>query len=227
MPRPMQLTPELVARAHREVPDPGPQGDYIPATEAELLAHADVLLAARGPGPIWVFGYGSLIWKPGFDVADHRTAVAHGWHRQFCLELRRWRGSPDHPGLMLALVRGGQCRGLVLQVPEDQAPEVVRKLVLREIDCVADFAMARWIGVETPDGLVRALVFWAGPKGPGIFPGLPHDEVARRVARAVGHIGSNAVYLYQTVAGLEALGIRDRNLWRLQALVAEDLSRQP
>lgn len=226
-PRKMDLTPALVARGHRDVPDPGPPTDYVRASEAELHDFADSLLARRPDGPLWIFAYGSLIWNPGLEVAARRPGVAHGWHRQFCLELLSWRGSPEHPGLMLALIRGGQCRGLLLQLPETGVRESLRKLVLREVDSAQDFGTVRWITVATPDGPVRALVFWAGPKGGDISPGLPHDLVARRVARACGHVGSNAEYLYHTVAGLEALGIRDRNLWQLQKLVARELQALP
>lgn len=223
----LDLTPELVARAFRPVPDPGPSTHYVEASEADLVALADRLLAGRPDGPLWVFAYGSLIWNPGFEVAARLPGTAHGWHRQFCLEMTSWRGSPEHPGLMLALVRGGQCRGLLLQVAEAEVSDVLRRLVLRELDSAEHFHTARWITVATAEGPLRALVFWAGPRGADISPSLPHDEVARRVARACGHVGSNAEYLYQTVAGLEALGLRDRNLWRLQALVARYLRRMP
>lgn len=86
--------------------------------------------------------------------------------------------------------------------------------------------MVRWITVATEPGKLRALVFWAGPKqGNGISPKLPLEEVASVLARACGHAGSCAEYLYNTVSHLEALGIRDRNLWRLQRLVANEVVR--
>jgi cation transport protein ChaC len=83
--------------------------------------------------------------------------------------------------------------------------------------------MVRWIDVRTEQGTVRALVFWAGPTGPGIARKLPLERVAWVLARACGHVGSGAEYLYQTVSHLEAIGISDRNLWRLQALVADEI----
>jgi cation transport protein ChaC len=87
--------------------------------------------------------------------------------------------------------------------------------------------MARWISAGTADGPVRALVFWAGPSGKGISLGLSLESVAARLARACGHYGSSAEYLYQTVARLEEHGIRDRNLWRIQQLVAAEIESWP
>lgn len=226
-PRSMALTPDLVARAHRHELDPGPTPGFTPAPEATLEELAARLQAARPPGPLWVFGYGSLIWKPGFEVAERRPATAFGWHRQFCIDLHRWRGSPDLPGLMLALQRGGQCRGLLLRIPEAQVAAALRKLVSREINTVEDLGMARFIPVRTAQGPVSALVFWAGPQGQGISAGLSPEIVAWRVAHACGHVGSNAEYLRETVAGLEALAIRDHYLWRLQDLVAQEIRRWP
>jgi len=219
----MALTPDLVARCFRVEPDPGPHPDYVYLDDAAKRRLADRLLAARPEGPLWVFAYGSLIWSPGFEVAEHRRGVAIGWHRAFCIEMRRWRGTPERPGLMIALARGGRCAGVLLRLPETAAPEIVHALVRREISIVDDLGMARWIGVVTERGPTTALVFWAGASGPGITLGLPLEQVALRLAHACGHGGSGADYLYQTVAKLEAHGVRDRNLWRLQRLVAAEI----
>ena len=107
----MALTAELVARCERAELDPGPPPRYERLTDEEYEAAAHHLLNQRGPGPLWVFVYGSLMWKPAFTSLEHRRATVFGWHRAFCLELRRWRGSPQQPGLMLALDRGGCCEG--------------------------------------------------------------------------------------------------------------------
>ena len=224
-PRPMALTPELVARCFRTEPDPGPNTEFTPVTQAEQAALADRLLAARPMDPVWVFAYGSLIWSPGFEIAEHRRGIAHGWHRSFCLELTRWRGTPELPGLMMALARGGRCTGLLLRLPSAERQDIVHRLVRREITMREDLGMARWIRVATVDGPVQALVFWAGPRGKGISLRLPLEIVAWRLAHACGHYGSSADYLYQTVAKLEKHGIRDSNLWRLQQLVAGEIQK--
>ncbi len=226
-PRRLALTPELVARCFRVEPNPGPNPDFTSLEDQERVGIADRLLADRPHGPIWVFAYGSLIWNPSFDIAEYRRGTAVGWHRAFCIEQTRWRGTPQLPGLMLALMRGGRCAGLLLRVPAEAEVETVRKLVRREITVREDLGMARWIFVRTADGPVSALVFWAGPSGKGVSGGLSLEAVAWRLAHACGHIGSSAEYLYQTVARLEEHGIRDRNLWRLQQLVAAEIESWP
>src|SRR5262249_61040688 len=109
----MALTAELVARCERAELDPGPAPGYERLTDEEYEAAAHHLLNQRGPGPLWLFTYGSLMWKPAFTSLEHRRATAFGWHRAFCLELKRGRGSPQLPGLMMALERGGRCDGVV------------------------------------------------------------------------------------------------------------------
>jgi len=156
-------------------------------------------------------------------VAKFRRATASGWHRSFCLELTRWRGTPALPGLMLALQSGGRCNGVGLRLPKNESAEIVYELVKREITTSEDAGMARWVTVSTESGPLRALTFWAGPKGAGILHGLPLETVAWKLAHACGHYGSSAEYLYQTVAKLEEHGIRDRNLWQLQKLVAAEI----
>lgn len=227
----MRLTAEMVRRAFREEPDPGPGPGFTPATEEESAELARSLLAGRGAppadAPTYVFAYGSLIWKPDFDVAETVRGTLRGWHRSFCIRLTRWRGSPARPGLMMALDRGGSCVGLLLRLPEETREEVLLTLVKREIPHREGSDMARWFQVETPRGRVPALVFWAGPKGAQIEHRLPLPTVAHRLAYACGHAGSGVEYLYNTVRDLEAAGIRDRNLWRLQELVAEEIAAWP
>lgn len=227
----MRLTPEMVRRAFREEADPGPGPGFTPASEAESAALAQRLLthpeAPRPGAPIHVFAYGSLIWKPDFDVAERLRGTLRGWHRSFCIQLSRWRGSPAQPGLMMALERGGACVGLLLRLPETDREEIVTRLVRREIPHREGADMARWSQIETDRGRIPALVFWAGPKGPSIEHRLPLPTVAHRLAHACGHGGSGAEYLYNTVEHLEAAGIRDRNLWRLQELVAEEIGHWP
>ena len=219
----MVLTAELVERCERPEPDPGPRPDFTPIEPAELDALTDKLLNELGSEKLWLFAYGSLIWKPNFCFVDQRRGSIHGWHRSFCLELTRWRGTPKLPGLMLALDRGGSCDGVVYQLQEGEHREHIRRLIVREISAREDHGMVRWVNVHTKKGPIRALVFWAGPKGKRISLKLPLERVAWVLARACGHGGSCASYLYNTVLHLEKLGIRDRNLWKLQELVANEI----
>jgi len=222
--RPMSLTPEQVARTRREVPVPEDDLGFTPLTDAEYAAMIAGLLQGH-EGPLWVFAYGSLIWNPGFPVGRIRKAVAHGWHRSFCLELTSWRGSPEIPGLMLALERGGSTTGLLMEIAPGQEAEGLEALLRREMPGREHAGMARWIKARSDGDDIRALTFWAGPKGPFVTSGLPPETVAWRLAHACGHAGSGAEYLYSTVAKLDEYGLRDRNLWHLQHLVAEEVAR--
>jgi hypothetical protein len=104
--RQMSLTPELVALCHRDVVDPGPEAKYDYFVDADYAKAVERLLKERPKGPFWLFAYGSLIWKPEFPTEESLVGVAEGWHRSFCLHLERFRGSPEQPGLMMALDTG-------------------------------------------------------------------------------------------------------------------------
>ena len=212
---PMALTAELVSRCERHEPDPGPEPGRRYFTDAEYEAAAVKFIAQAPPGPLWVFAYGSLIWKPAIDTTEHRRAEAHGWHRSFCLRLTRWRGSPAQPGLMMGLKRGGRCKGIVHRIADDDRRAMLVRLLRREIGNDKHLTGVRWINVDTDQGKVRALAFWAEPIGLENWVDLPLSQVAQILARACGHIGSGAAYLFHTVSKLDELGIRDRNLWRL------------
>ena len=219
----MELTAELVALVERTETDQGPTPGLPEPTEADLAAAATQLLATRPPGPLWLFAYGSLIWKPELEHLETRHAVAHGWHRRFCLRLTRWRGTREVPGLMMALDRGGSCAGLAYRLPDADPHGQLVRLLARETDSTRPSNVPRWMQLATPEGPLHALAFVASPRGALYAGRLPHDLVARTLARAAGHWGSGAQYLYNTVERLEANGIRDRNLWALQARVAEEI----
>ena len=99
------------------------------------------------------------------------------------------------------------------------------RLLRREIGSMEGVRATRWITVETEKGTLQALTFWAGPRGRGYAGKQPLPQVAQTLSRACGHIGSGAAYLFHTVSKLEEFGIRDRNLWRLQQLVADEIQR--
>jgi cation transport protein ChaC len=221
--RGMSLTPELVALCHRPEPDPGPDPSWTEMTDEDFRALALRLSLAVEEAPLQVFAYGSLIWKPEFESVEQQLATAYGWHRSFCLDMVRWRGSAEQPGLMMALERGGRCDGVVYRLPDGDKPAQIERLLRREISDHESVGSVRWLPVHTPQGLSRALGFWVGVKGRGTSLNQPLEMVAQVLARACGHIGSGAEYLYNTVSHLEAFGIRDRNLWRLQELVADEI----
>jgi glutathione-specific gamma-glutamylcyclotransferase len=220
----MALTAELVARCHRAEPDPGPEPGYPEFTEKDYDAATATLLAQRKEtGPLWLFAYGSLIWKPEFDSVEHRRATVHGWHRAFCLELMRWRGSPQQPGLMLGLQRGGRCDGVAYRLPDGDHAAQLGRLLRREVSDASSMLAVRWLAADIGGEKHQALVFWVDTGQLNYFVKLPLPEVAHVLARACGHVGSGAEYLFHTVSKLEEFGIRDRNLWRLQQMVADEI----
>ncbi|HEY3146608.1 MAG TPA: gamma-glutamylcyclotransferase, partial [Dongiaceae bacterium] len=151
----MALTAELVAHCERHEPDPGPEAGRRYFTDAEYEAAAARIIAQAPPGPLWVFAYGSLIWKPAIETIDHRRAVAHGWHRAFCLKLTRYRGSAAQPGLMMGLRRGGRCKGMVHRIADDHRQALVARLLRREVGNDKHLTGVRWINVDTDTERLR------------------------------------------------------------------------
>ncbi|QIG52457.1 gamma-glutamylcyclotransferase [Nordella sp. HKS 07] len=226
----MTLTSDLVALCARPAVDLGPDLKYEYFDDDDYRAAAASLLGRRpdseGEGAVWLFAYGSLIWKPEAQYAEQRRAVIHGWHRSFCMSLTRWRGTPEQPGLMMCLERGGSCEGVVYRLAPSNEVHDLDLLLQRELGSHEALDSVRWVSARTAQGPVPALAFYAHPSRLDTYVGKwPLSKVAHNLARACGHLGSAAEYLQQTVAKLEELGIRDRNLWALQHLVAEEIVR--
>ncbi|MDB5506090.1 MAG: uncharacterized protein JWR75_728 [Devosia sp.] len=221
--RQMQLTERHVDLVRREISDPGPQliEGFRPATDEDYAENVAAMLASRPPGPFWLFGCGSLIWRPETAFNEKRFALARGWHRRFCLGWDyRFRGSREQPGLMMALDRGGQCKGVVYSLPEAGLEAELHKLIRREMSMVPTAFPWRWIDVVTAEDPVRALAFPMNRKSGRYIANLSDDQLADVLASASGFRGSMVEYLFQTVLMLEQLGIHDRTLWSLQEKVA-------
>jgi glutathione-specific gamma-glutamylcyclotransferase len=223
--RQIALTADHVARIHRVVEKPVLKTDahLTPLTEAEMTGLAGRLARDCASGPLWLFVYGSLLWNPAFDHEERRVAIVHGWRRAFCLSIRNYRATPEMPGLMLALARGGSCLGAAFRLPDDDREARILRMIRREIAYHEDVRALRWVTARSPEGPVRALAFYCAHRGDGDYVYLPEDEQARRIATAVGHAGSCEEYLRNTVVHFEELGIRDSYLWRMQALVAREI----
>ena len=222
---PPRLTPELVALVAREVVDAGPAPGVVVHGEDDYEASLQDLLAAGAwqGQDVWVFAYGSLLWNPAFDVAEQVPAVLHGWHRAFCIRVTRFRGTPEQPGLMMSLIPGGSCRGALQRVPGTAVLDRLRKLWRREMTVKPPNTPPRWITVKSGQEAVRAIAFVANRHGPNFVSGLTPERIANVLCRAVGHWGSGAEYLMQTVDQLDRLGIEDSNLSRLQRHAAQQL----
>jgi cation transport protein ChaC len=222
------LTSAHIARIHRIVEDSGVPAGLELKTDADYAGWVDrVIQTNPAPArPPRIFAYGSLIWKPELEHIGEEFGVARGWHRAFCFRMPRFRGTPQEPGLMMALDRGGQCAGILYHLPPSDMPSQLNKLFRREFTSKPVNSMPRWITVETESGPVAALTFVMNRASPLYAGRLSPDAVAYVLARACGHWGSGAEYLLNTVSHLEAKGIHDRNLWRLQRLVAERIDAQ-
>lgn len=225
----MRLTTELVARVPRwseeEPLGEMPEGHRF-ATDADYAEITRTLLA-RAPGDdVWLFAYGSLIWNPCFDFVEQRGATALGWHRSFCLGWDDWfRGCVARPGLMLALDRGGSCKGAAFRLPPNAVEANLDALLRREVHIIPNPLPPRWIDLVTEQGRIRAVTFVIDRAGELYQGRRPGEEVAASLAVASGQWGSMAEYLFQTVSRLEEMDVHDRHLWHLQALVADHLER--
>jgi cation transport protein ChaC len=167
---------------------------------------------------LWVFGYGSLIWDPGFPVAERRLARLRGWRRSFCMRSVHHRGTAEAPGLVLALDRdpGAWCEGLALRVAA--GAEAATLAALRERELVSSAYLEEWLEVEA-DGRLTALTYVIDRAHAQYCGGLAPEDQARIIARAAGGRGPNRDYLFATAAHLADLGIADAGLEWLAARV--------
>lgn len=193
---------------------------YKVLSDAEL--HASLTSMFPGGAPetdVWLFGYGSLIWNPSFHFADKCCATAYGYHRRFCLQTHLGRGSPEVPGLTLALDRGGCCRGVAFRIAQENAAEELEIVWRREM--VSDAYIPRWLSMTGPDGPFRAIGFVMNRTHERYVGQLPEEEMAETIERAHGFLGPCAEYLFNTVEHLDELGMPDRGLTRLRDRVLE------
>ncbi len=224
--RTLSLTGELVARTHRVVPHPSaPPAGLAYLDDEDYRAITAALMAEHDGGDLWLFVYGSLLWKPTFAPDAQEPATLRGWHRRFCLRLDHFRGTPDRPGLMMALDRGGACRGVVQRIPAADRDAVLHGLLRREMVLKPAANVPRWVSVPIGGRPRRALAFVA-ERGHPIYVRPSLEQTVEALATACGHIGSCAEYLHRTVAAFAALGVHDSHLWQLQHLVAERIARE-
>lgn len=162
---------------------------------------------------LWVFGYGSLIWHPGFPVSDRQVARLDGWHRSFCMRSIHHRGSVEAPGLVLALDRRADavCHGVVFAVAPGHEDATLQ--TLRERELVSSAYLETRLPVTLRDGArVEALCYVIDPDHDQYCGDLDLEEQARIIARATGGRGPNRDYLISTADHLAALGIEDPDI---------------
>jgi cation transport protein ChaC len=165
------------------------------------------LTAAASHGQ-WVFGYGSLMWAPGFVYCEARPARLYGWHRALCILSIRNRGTLECPGLALGLDRGGACRGIAFRI--EPAEEEAARAYLWEREMSHGVYRPTILRVRLDDGgRVPALAFVARRDHPQYIRGLSTERAAALVAQGSGEYGTSLDYLRNVVEHLDATGIRD------------------
>lgn len=167
-----------------------------------------------GNQDFWVFGYGSLMWRPGFEYVEMRPAWLDNWHRSFCLYSMHYRGTPQKPGLVLGLAEGGRCRGLAFRVAPDQVEMTVEYLIERELNGYA--YRPTTLPAKLDDGSEIATYTFVSDSTHRRYAGkLPIERAASIIMDAEGRAGLNRDYLINTVRRLEADGFRDDDLHEL------------
>ena len=157
---------------------------------------------------MWVFGYGSLMWRPGFEFVERRIGSVRGYHRSLCVYSHVHRGTPEQPGLVLGLDRGGSCRGVAFRI-ESSAAAAARSY-LRERELVTSVYKEREVSVTLCDGSkIPALAYIVDQRHPQYAGRLDQDVQLALVKQGVGYSGRNAEYVKSTHAHLDELGFCD------------------
>jgi len=199
-------------------------GSYPALSEEESESRKRAFLADLPPREdVWFFGYGSLMWDPGFDHLEAAVADLDGWHRSFCVLSHRYRGSPERPGLVLGLDQGGRCAGMAYRVcGVSQLKEAVDYLWVREM--VTGIYDPKPVPVIL-DG-TRKTSCWAfvvNPDHPQYMGHLEKTERAGMIAHAIGGRGPNIEYLDNTLDRLASMGVEDTGLGEMRRFVGSAL----
>ena len=165
------------------------------------------------PDDLWVFGYGSLIWRPGFEFLERVEARLVGAHRALCVYSFVHRGTPERPGLVLGLDQGGACRGMAYRVAATRRAETIAYLRAREQATMVYRESVRsiWLDGE-PKRRVRALTYMVDRGHPQYAGRLSLEQQLHHVRQGHGRSGNNRDYVVATVAALEQLGLRESEL---------------
>jgi glutathione-specific gamma-glutamylcyclotransferase len=169
---------------------------------------------AQVDADLWVFGYGSLMWRPGFPYLERRHAHLHGYHRALCVFSHVHRGTPAKPGLVLGLDRGGRCHGVAFRVAPEEAEETIAYLRAREQ--VTGVYVERRLPVHLAGaGKIEAIAYTVDRRHAQYAGRLPDDELLRLVRQGVGVSGANPDYVRSTHSHLSEMGVTDPVLARL------------
>jgi glutathione-specific gamma-glutamylcyclotransferase len=182
-------------------------------------------LPATAPSPedLWVFGYGSLMWRPGFEFIEQVPARLIGEHRALCVYSFDHRGTPEKPGLVLGLDRGGACRGIAFRVPARRRDDVIAYLRGREQTTHVYREVTRSVWLENEPRQRVAALAYVVDRGHVQYAGrLSLHEQLRYVRQGHGRSGNNRDYVLETVRSIEAQGFRDSQLHQLASMLHDD-----
>ncbi len=173
----------------------------------------------------WVFGYGSLMWRPGFAHVETMRARLHGYRRSLCIYSHVHRGTPDHPGLVLGLDAGGSCLGIAFRVPGDMTDEVM--VYLREREMSNQVYHEKWLRLRLADGRnVQAVTYVADRRHIQYAGSLKAEDAAAIIASAQGDSGANVDYVSNTLEHLRNMRVRDHALEHVNDLICNKVNRQ-
>jgi glutathione-specific gamma-glutamylcyclotransferase len=188
---------------------------------AKIVSEAEL-----SKGDLWVFGYGSLMWRPGFEFIEQVPARLVGEHRALCVYSFVHRGTPEKPGLVLGLDRGGACRGVAFRVAEKQRAATVNYLREREQVTSVYREVMRSVWLENSARQRVSALAYVVDRGHVQYAGrLSLVEQLRHVQQGHGQSGANRDYVLATVSAIEAEGFRDQPLHQLAAMLHDDSSR--
>jgi glutathione-specific gamma-glutamylcyclotransferase len=178
--------------------------------------------AISSQGDLWVFGYGSLMWRPGFDYIERVPARLIGEHRALCVYSFVHRGTPEKPGLVLGLDRGGACRGIAFRVAEKHRAATIAYLREREQVTSVYREVMRSVWPENEARQRVSALAYVVDRGHVQYAGrLSLAEQLRHVRQGHGQSGVNREYVLSTVAAIEAEGFRDKQLHQLAMMLHE------
>ncbi|WP_425487023.1 gamma-glutamylcyclotransferase [Microvirga makkahensis] len=174
-----------------------------------------------GSGDLWVFGYGSLMWRPGFPFVERRHAHLHGYRRALCVLSHVHRGTPENPGLVLGLDRGGRCHGVAFRVAKEEVQATVR--YLREREQATSVYLERHLPVRLEDGRAVTALGYVADRRHGQYAGtLSFEEVLALVRQGRGISGANPDYVRSTYEHLLGMGVVDPLMKRIVAALDQE-----
>jgi cation transport protein ChaC len=186
--------------------------------------HQDAPLPELPEGDLWVFGYGSLMWRPDFEFLEHQDAVVYGYHRSLCVSSWLHRGTRDKPGLVLGLDKGGCCTGKLFRVCASRKEDVAQYLYGRELPTLVYMAKIVKVRIKncinTQSQTINALTFVVDKTHPQYTSGKSAEQLAQIVSTTSGVSGHSKDYLFSTIESLKFSGISDKKLDKIASFVA-------